>query len=76
MNARVNRGGLSRGDEGSGVSMFLHRPTQRIEIPSLNSVFRRGRPLPDLYIVGFILFGIFVSVMSAGRYGGPRSPEH
>jgi len=30
--------------------------------------------LPDLYIVSFILFGIFVSVMLAGRYGRPRGP--
>jgi hypothetical protein len=28
--------------------------------------------ITDLYIVGVILFSIFVSIMMAGRYGGPR----
>jgi hypothetical protein len=31
--------------------------------------------MPDLYIVvGVILFGIFASIILAGRYGGPRKP--
>ena len=35
-----------------------------------------GGPLPDLYIVGFILFGVFVSVMLAGDTADLASPEH
>jgi hypothetical protein len=32
--------------------------------------------MPDLYIVvGVILFGIFASIMLAGRYGGSRKPR-
>ena len=30
--------------------------------------------VPDLYIAGFILFGIVVGVFLAGRYGRPREP--
>jgi hypothetical protein len=28
--------------------------------------------MPDLYIVAVILVGIFVTIMLAGRYSGPR----